>query len=76
MGGSKSPHFYVFGIFEPVAKPFGDTRTQTKSMKKNVLEHIICINIGISKLQCRDIVRKGGHWRMMKIRLTKSSKSS
>ena len=74
MGEAQTPHFYDFGIFEPVAKPqnqlflFLETPGHRKQNKENsnIVQNIVFINIGILNFS---IFRKDGHREMMKIRL-------
>ena len=73
IGEPKTPHFYDFWIFEPVVEIPGHLN---KIKKSQIFSKILfVINLGFFELHNRGIFRKGGHRKMMKIRLKKSQKS-
>ena len=77
MGETKTPHFYDFGIFEPVTKPqnqlFLSLETpghlkQFRQIPKHVTNKYMLANLKHFKVPYFDILRKDGHRKMMKIR--------
>ena len=83
MGEAQTPHFYDFGIFEPVTKPQNQLVLSletpgylTKSI--NSLEHlknIIFVNLRILGIQVSVIFRKDWRRQIPPIRLIKTLKS-
>ena len=81
MGEAQTPHFYDFGIFEPVTKPQNqyylslETPGYSKKSRKIpgiFLENIIFIKSRNLEIQNFDHFRKDGHRKIPQIRLRKS----
>ena len=84
MGEAQTPHFYDFGIFEPVTKPQNqhylslETPRHLNEIKKipgPFSNNMIFANGKLLETHNSDIFGKGGHRTMMKIRRIKFQKA-
>ena len=78
MGETKTPHFYNFGIFEPITKPQNqlfETPANIQENPQTFSKNIMFYKSRNFEIHNCDIVRTDGQRKVMKIRPNKSQKS-
>ena len=78
MGETETPHFYDFWISRrvpgfqrqlPLSLERLDTQTASRQIPGTLLENGTFMNVKIPESKKVDMLGKGGHWKIMKIRI-------